>query len=673
MLNVTWMGVLMGGLLLSAYACGGSSGGSGDDGSDSGGSGGSGGTGGDGSGGSSGEPGSGGSDGGTGGSGASTGGSSTTEGSGGSGGALPSVECSEDADCENADMVCDELAELCVGCLFDSDCGAGERCDARSCVDAVACESSVDCEGVDGSAACDTISSQCVECVSASDCPGTADCVNQQCRLYVECSDSRDCPAQQVCNPSTARCAQCVTLNDCGDGLTCVSNTCRRSCVSDNDCTALGQLCDFSSGSCARCLTDSHCPAAYNCSTGRCQLDACEQGSGYCDGNALYVCSASGNGYQYQYCSYNQTCVAGEQASCQNHICTPGAVECNAEGTALITCAADGLSVETSTACTNDDVCYQGACQPLDCVPNEYFCEDNVLRYCYSDGSGSSAQLTCTADELCDAEALECGDLLCAPDEPACNSSIATTCNAAGDGYVSGGTDCAESDQFCVDGECQDCNGTILFLGDDDTVGNAAIQTELEASGMDVTLINSGVISYTGTPDAAGFGAVLATVGLLYSSSMPQTGQDSIVAAHAAGTGYLTNEYASYQHTTNGYSASLAPLTLLSYGTSATFSGTVSLTSSGHAIWDGVPTSFTPTASSLGVSYGPLINSGVAIATCSGCDGGGSYSGAFVAVREGTGGRLVHLAHNGNAGDAYLDANLLTMFVNAAQWAAGCK
>jgi hypothetical protein len=664
-------------------------------------------------------------------------------------------------------MVCDELAELCVQCLFDSDCGAGERCDARSCVDAVACESSADCEGVDGTEACDTISGQCAECVSASDCAGTADCVNHQCRLYVECSDSLDCPTQQVCNASTARCVQCVIDNDCADGLTCVSNSCRRSCSSDNDCTALGQLCDFNYGACARCVTDADCPDAYNCSVGRCLLDACEQGSGYCQSEtSLYVCNASGSAYEYQVCYSDQACVEAEQTSCQDRLCTPNAVECNPEGTALVTCSADGLSIEASTDCTlTDEVCYEAECQALDCVPFNYFCEDNAVRYCYSDGltsvatdpctelefcqadgataacvdllctpdepacnsniattcnaagdgyvSGgtdcsdsdefcvdgecqglvcapssyfcednvlrycaydglsSSVQLTCSNAELCDVGTLSCIDLLCAPDEPACNSSIATTCNAEGDGYLAGGTDCSESDQFCVNGECQDCNGAILLLGDDSTTGNALMQAALESAGMAVTLINGGVISYAGTPDAAEFGAVVASVGGLYSSSMVQTGQDSIVAAHATGTGYLTNEWASYQHE-NGRSTSLAPLTLLSYETSTSSTTTFTLTSSGHPIWDGLASSFATTVS-VGLTYSQLINSGVKIASCSGCDGGGTYSGAGVAVREGVGGRLVHLAHSGNSGSAFTDTNLLTMFVNAAQWAAGCK
>jgi len=691
MRNMRWTSAcLAGGLLLSAYACGGNSDSGGTDEDDSsGGAGGTdGGSGGDGGGGSSGGGTSSGGDGGTssGGTtsttttnsttdsgGSSVGGNGGSAGEGGSGGngGVPPIDCAEDADCENAGMVCDPLTELCVPCLFDDDCGAGERCDGTTCVDAVDCVTSGDCEGVSGTEACDTAAGHCVECVSASDCPGTADCIDQHCRAYRACDNSLDCPTPRVCDSSAGRCVQCVYSADCEDGLTCVSNTCRRTCSSDNDCTALGLLCDLNYGACSRCSSDSDCPGVYHCATGRCELDSCEAGSGYCEGNTLYSCNAAGSGYQATTCYSGTTCVEGAQAICQEQICTPGATECNGANTALITCAEDGLSIESSTECGADEICYQEECKVLACPPLEYFCEGNERRYCYSDGMSSYLAQTCSAGTFCDPETAQCADLLCEPDAPACNSGIATTCNEAGDGYVDGGTDCSDTEEFCVNGECQECNGTVLFLGDDDTTGNAAIQTALENAGLVVTLMNSGVRDYTGTPAAAGFGAVLHHVGSLYSNSMAQAGQDSIVAAQAAGTGFVSNEWASYQQM-SGYSTSLGPLTLLSYGTSTTSTATITLTSASHPIWDGVPTSFTPTIA-VGVTYGLIVNSGVAIATCAGCDSSGTYSGAAVVVREGTGGRLVHFANSGNSSDAYLDANLLKLYVNAAQWATGCK
>ena len=695
-LGVRWMSAcLVGGVLLSAYACGGGGGGGGSDEDDgSGGTGDSGGSGGDGAGGSSGATSSGGtsaggtsaggtSSGGTSSGGTSAGGTSSTDSGGSSSGGsageagtggVPEIDCTEDADCENADMVCDPLTENCVECLFDTDCGAGERCDAKTCVEAVDCTSSADCEGVSGAEACDTVGGHCVECVSLSDCSGTADCVDHQCRSYQACENSLDCPTPRVCDTSTGRCAQCVSSADCDDGLSCAAGTCRRSCSSDNDCTAQGLLCDFTWGACARCVTDSDCPDVYHCATGRCELDSCETGSGYCEGNLLYACNASGTGYTSTSCYSGQTCVEGEQAACQDWLCTPGATECNGAGTEVITCSADGLSIESSTDCTATDMlCYNASCQDLTCVPNHYYCEGNDRRYCNSDGMTSSFIETCGDGLFCDDSGTEsvCADLLCEPDAPACNGRIATTCNAAGDGYVDDGaeTDCADTDEYCVNGECRECNGSVLLLADSNTATAATLQTALEDAGLMVTVINSGTSSYAGTPAAADFGAVLNTVGDQYSTPMPLTGQEAIVAAHAAGTGYVTSEWASYQAVNIATAATLAPLVLMNYTSSYSSANSFTLTSSAHPIWDGLATTLSSTSYITG-AIGTIVNSGVAIATYTTT---GAATGPFVLVREGSGGRIVHHTHSGSQTTFISDANLVRVFVNSAQWAAGCK
>jgi hypothetical protein len=152
---------------------------------------------------------------------------------------------------------------------------------------------------------------------------------------------------------------------------------------------------------------------------------------------------------------------------------------------------------------------------------------------------------------------------------------------------------------------------------------------------------------------------------------MPEAGQSAIAAAHAAGTGYIAFELASWQVQT-GINPSLTPLTLLSYGTSTFQTGLITLVSAGHPIWDGVPTSFTPELG-LGTTVGNLVNGGVAIATCAGCDDDSGYSGAAVVTRDASGGRIVHFANEGNESDVHRDPNVVKVAVNAALWAAGCK
>ena len=658
-----WMCALLVGAGLSlAYACGGDSDGAKPSQSDAGGSGGDGGSAGNGgSGGSGGEAttassGSGGEagSGGTGG-----------DGSGGSAGEgnVEPVECEGDADCESIDMVCEPLQEQCVECLFDSDCGDDQVCRSRKCESIVECTNSLDCVDAAGLEVCDTGLGRCVACVTSNDCLGTADCVNNTCRPYVPCQNSLDCPQRQVC--SSSRCVQCGSDADCSDDSRCIANTCWRACSSDNDCTPLGQLCNLSGGHCARCLVHEDCPEAYHCSSGRCLADVCEGGSGHCDGSSLRSCRPAGDGYDTLYCGASQTCVDGTEASCADWVCTAGQVECDASASSVITCADDGLSITSSTDCTEDDqICYQGSCQDLACPPSMLFCDANTVQLCSADGLSSSLYQTCLTTQYCSADSAGCQNQICVPDQPACNGRIATTCNSTGSGYLSGGTNCEDTDEACVAGECAECNPNVLLLGDTDTTGNAAMQAALETAGMTVTLVSSGVTSYAGTPAASGFGAVVVSTGSSYSSSMPEAGQTSIVSAHAAGTGYVTNEWASYQ-IYNGYNTSLAPLHLLQWLTTSTASS-FTLTSAGHPIWDGLDTTISTT--SVSVMTGTLVNGGMAIATCSVCTDGNA-----VAVRDTTGGRLVHLAHAGNATSAYSDSNLLTMFVNAVQWAAACK
>lgn len=658
-----WICTLVVGTGLSlAYACGGDSdkGKSGEEGT-----GGSGGSGGDG--GAAGSPSSGGTastkTGGTAGSGGSdASGGTGMGGSAGDGGGEP-VQCADDADCESIDMVCEPLQEQCVECLFDSDCGDEQVCRLRRCENIVECVNSLDCVDANGLEVCDGGLGRCVECVTSSDCLGTADCVNNMCRPYVPCQNSLDCPQRQVC--SANRCVQCGSDADCSEGARCVANTCWRGCSSDNDCTPLGQLCNTSGGHCARCLVHEDCPAAYHCSSGRCLADVCEGGSGYCSGNTLRICRAAGDGYDTVACATNQTCVGGDEAACEDWICTAGQVECDATASSVITCADDGLSIVSSMDCTeSDEICYQGSCEDLVCPPSTLFCDANTVQLCSADGLSSSLYQTCLSTQYCNASTSSCQNQICVPDQPACNGRIATTCNSTGSGYVAGGTDCEDTDEACVAGECAECNSNVLLLGDSDTTGNAAMQAGLEMAGMTVTLVTSGVLSYDGTPAASDFGVVVASTGNSYSGDMPSAGQTSIVTAHAAGTGFVTNEWASYQ-VELGYNTTLAPLYLLEWVTS-TSASSFTLTSAGHPIWEGLDTTITTTT--VSVATGTLVNGGVSIATCNTCT-----SGNAVAVRDTTGGRLVHFAHAGNATSAYLDANLLKMFVNAVQWAAACK
>jgi hypothetical protein len=225
-----------------------------------------------------------------------------------------------------------------------------------------------------------------------------------------------------------------------------------------------------------------------------------------------------------------------------------------------------------------------------------------------------------------------------------------------------------DSGESCVQGTCQVCNDTVLFLSDSGTA-NTALQTALQNAGLVVTLQSGGITSYTGTPVASDFGAVIALTGTTYSSNMADTGQNAIVAAQAAGTGIVFTEGAAYKRSTYPtYWVNLDPLLLIAY--SGNTSGTISyqLQATGHPIWDTLPASFTTTISMLRTN-GNLKNSGTSIAACTSCSG----TAGGVVVRDSTGGRIVHLNHWANYTSTWTnDANMVTMFVNSVKWATRC-
>lgn len=435
-------------------ACGGSDGsglGSDPDGGiDSGGAGGS-----SGNGGSSGSSGSAGSSGSSG-----SGGSSGTAGGGGSGGG---GECDDSGDCAAPTPVCNPLPRpgACVECLFDVDCGTGERCENMRCEAVTTCSNSLDCTAA--KPICDTSTGICEQCVSGNDCDGDATCENNRCVTVQACGSSLDCNTDQVCDPATSRCVECVQPGDCSaDSAECVDNECvvRTECTSDKQCTPLGQLCDTSAGYCVECIGDSACPDVYHCAAGTCELDVCAEGEGRCVGNAVLSCNESGDGFNGPTaCASRQTCVPdGNGARCRDWVCTAGQIYC--DGQTAIECSADGFSVLTSTDCDQSGkVCVNGECKDQLCQPNQDFCDGSEVKTCNGDGTNATVSDTCTSQEYCDEPSASCKTVVCQPSQPACNGDIATTCNGDGSGYQSGGTDCSASGKTCSAGTCQDCPG----------------------------------------------------------------------------------------------------------------------------------------------------------------------------------------------------------------------
>jgi hypothetical protein len=370
--------------------------------------------------------------------------------------------CTSDKDCTEHGLLCDVLSQLCVECLFDSDCGEQARCVDYECADITPCENSLDCvdDPLDRTV-CDEARGECVQCLAETDCPENHDCVDNECREFAPCVNSLDCPPDMVCDTTLGRCLDCVHDADCGPGMVCVAALCRLGCDSDNDCTPHGLLCDRVAGYCAECLAHEDCAEQLFCSLGNCVRDVCRPGTGSCQGNAVVTCSQVGDGYTSPLpCGAQQSCLAsGGAASCQDWVCfDPGNRTCTEDNELLIDCAPDGLSYVTVENCArNDGLCVVDECLPVICVPEEVSCDgDDRVLLCSADGLSQSALDDCQTDEYCDENDPACKAQICSPGEPICDAAenVATTCNARGNGFTTGGTDCDDTGALCVDGDC---------------------------------------------------------------------------------------------------------------------------------------------------------------------------------------------------------------------------
>ena len=367
-------------------------------------------------------------------------------------------------------------------------------------------------------------------------------------------------------------------------------------------------------------------------------------------------CGTCGNA-----CSSGATCVSG---ACQ---CTASATKC---GSACIDTKVDA---KNCGACGNDCTadggapsgggtwaCVNSACI-VNCTPPKTVCNggcaDTKTDNANCGVCGTACQLTetCTAGLCCTTGQNNCSNVCSDPNTDAKNCGVC-------------GTVCGVSTPNCVSGKCVACNNKVLILGDSGTVQNAAFLAKVNAAGMVGTVVDNGMTTYSGTPAASGFSAVLLMDGLAYTTDMPSAGQQAIVTAQGAGTGVVFTEWAPY-HVYSSQWATLKSLSLFTYTTGAgPVTMTFTLTQANHPIWTGLPNSFA-TTSPMGCSGGTITNGGTKIATNASCPTGG------VLIRTTPGGRIVYLPHtaNWNNNTTWVnDMNIVMLTTNALKWATGC-
>ena len=272
----------------------------------------------------------------------------------------------------------------------------------------------------------------------------------------------------------------------------------------------------------------------------------------------------------------------------------------------------------------------------------------------------------------------------------ACSTGLQGACAAGVLTCQGGSIACVQTTQavadVCGDGIDNDCNGgvdetcpcnnKVLLLGDNSAGANQTIASAMQAVGLVVTTVNSGVSSYQNSPAANTFGAVVVLAGNEYDTDMPSVGQAGIVNAWNGGaTGAVFTEWSAYKVTV-GQWVTLAQLLLLDRSGQLATSGIQTYTQvMPHPVWNGLPASFSTINASAPswLNVGQVINGGTTIAygntsACTECPTGG------VVVKQGAS-RTVQIAHSASyaGGEAWVnDPNLVKMMTNAARWATKC-
>ncbi len=251
-----------------------------------------------------------------------------------------SPTCSTNAECTGSRGVCDPMSQLCVDCLFDSQCADGGRCIDRACKTEGTCESNLECTSVAGKPVCNHALRECV----------------------ASCTNSLDCEQGDICDPARKQCVQCASNLDCSTGERCVDSQCEAylACQSDNQCTPHGLLCNVERGACNECENDASCPNAYHCTEGRCVVDRCEVNAMRCAGNSVEKCVVGKRFEVVKSCQAPQICInEGNVASCasctDNSHCAAG-FECNQGVCEVQTCTANNN-------CATGFECNQGVCK----------------------------------------------------------------------------------------------------------------------------------------------------------------------------------------------------------------------------------------------------------------------------------------------------------------------
>lgn len=338
-----------------------------------------------------------------------------------------------------------------------------------------------------------------------------------------------------------------------------------------------------------------------------------------------------------------------DRANCGKCGTTCGATEICALGSCAGSCEAAGYL--TCQGATTKIDAGADASLPMSCVDPKTD-HDN----CGGCGNACAAMEACSNGTCCTAPAVGCGG--------ACVSTQSDPNNCGGCGIK-----CTMAAPNCAAGSCSKCNNKILVLADNQTGVNANMKNALKAAGFDVTMVDNGSATYTGTPAATDFGAVVVVSANNYlnNTDMPAQGQQAIVTAQGGSTGVVFDCFDAFQVTQQNKFQTLKTIELLQYAGAAV--NQAGGNANANQQWV-VPQSFSPVNSMYWMSAS-LINNGNTLGTYT------PQNYQVGAYRSTPGGRVAHVAYAMNYSGASSmwtnDPNGTAWTISMVRWAAGCS
>ena len=320
------------------------------------------------------------------------------------------------------DDYCDEVNDVVVNSVNDSNCDNGLYCDGVE-----TCDAELDCQ-IGTNVDCSYLDDQCNtgECSELLDqCTVSPEIFSTPCEADSDICTIDHCNGQGSCvfledNPD---CFECTDDSDCDNGLYCDGD---EACI-DNECV---------SGTAPVCDDGLFCDGVEVCDE---ETDSCEDGLSIdCTGNDLQIINRCDNNPDNN--PFTWDFFFGFTSTCDEDAdtCTTGVLDID-HACAVSACGAE---------CEIDDDCADTECDYLDgCVGEDYYDYDDVANDCLGDCA--------CEDNSCGTVGIYVNDSRCMPEclyDSDCDDGV----------YCNGG-------EICIDNECEsgivvDCSGNDLQI-----------------------------------------------------------------------------------------------------------------------------------------------------------------------------------------------------------------